>query len=245
VSSATSVQGADRQHEPERPAKPVASAATEAPRVLRRRLAAFPCVTPSLSLKARAVLTAPVKLEPMCKDVRSKVLVATAAAEVARRKLAPCERGQNSVARLTYDRGEEFSIATYTPLYIVALMDVKAVGSERLPPAALFESLADPTRRVIIEALLKGEQPVGELVERVAISQSGVSRHLRILTEAGFVQARAQGTLRLYSLQPGPFRQLSTWLDRYRMLWEKRLGRFERALEAKQQSDAIKKGNKS
>ena len=94
-----------------------------------------------------------------------------------------------------------------------------------------FETLADPTRRRILDALLGGERQVGELVAEAGIHQSGVSRHLRILSEAGFVVMRPDGQRRLYSLKPEPFRELDHWLARYRGLWEARLDRFETALE--------------
>lgn len=97
----------------------------------------------------------------------------------------------------------------------------------------VFETLADPTRRRIVEALLGGEHAVNNLVERVDIHQSGVSRHLRILGEAGFVQMRPDGARRLYSLRAEPFRELDAWVARYRSLWEARLDRFEAALEKK------------
>jgi DNA-binding transcriptional ArsR family regulator len=94
-----------------------------------------------------------------------------------------------------------------------------------------FETLADPTRRLILDALLDGERQVGELVAEAGIHQSGVSRHLRILHEAGFVTVRPDGQRRYYSLEPEPFRELDTWLTRYRGLWEARLDRFATALE--------------
>jgi DNA-binding transcriptional ArsR family regulator len=97
-----------------------------------------------------------------------------------------------------------------------------------------FQILADPTRRSILEALGRGERPVGEIVARAGIHQSGVSRHLRILGEAGFVSVRPDGQRRLYSLRPEPFRALDGWLDRYRDLWEERLDRFGAALEKRQ-----------
>jgi DNA-binding transcriptional ArsR family regulator len=75
-----------------------------------------------------------------------------------------------------------------------------------------FQALADPTRRRIIEALRKGERQVGDIVERAGIHQSGVSRHLRILHDAGFVAMRPDGQRRLYSLRPEPFRELDKWL---------------------------------
>lgn len=108
----------------------------------------------------------------------------------------------------------------------------------------VFQTLSDPTRRRIVEALLEGEQAVGDIVERVDIRQSGVSRHLRILGEAGFVRVRPDGTRRLYSLRPEPFRELSTWVDRYQSLWETRLDRFAVALEQRQKAarTRLKKG---
>lgn len=99
----------------------------------------------------------------------------------------------------------------------------------------VFEVLAEPSRRKIVETLRAGECAVNDVVARVAIQQSGVSRHLRILMEAGFVQMRPAGTQRLYSLRAEPFRELDTWVALYRNLWETRLDRFGAALERNQQ----------
>src|SRR5262245_66402334 len=96
-----------------------------------------------------------------------------------------------------------------------------------------FEILADPTRRRIVEALRIGEHQVNDIVERFDIHQSGVSRHLRILLDAGFVQVRPDGPRRLYSLRPEPFRELDDWLAHYRKLWEARLDRLGEALAAR------------
>lgn len=94
-----------------------------------------------------------------------------------------------------------------------------------------FETLADPTRRRIVEALCDGERQVSDIVGHAGIHQSGVSRHLRILHDAGFVSARPDGQRRLYALRPEPFRELETWLAGYRQLWEARLDRFGAALD--------------
>ncbi len=94
-----------------------------------------------------------------------------------------------------------------------------------------FETLADRTRRRIVESLRSGEKPVGEIVKASGIQQSGVSRHLRILHESGFVSVRPLGQQRLYSLKPEPFRELEAWLAGYRSLWEQRLDRFAEALK--------------
>jgi DNA-binding transcriptional ArsR family regulator len=99
-----------------------------------------------------------------------------------------------------------------------------------------FEVLADNTRRSIVESLKSGEKPVGEIVKHSGIQQSGVSRHLRILNEAGFVSVRPLGQQRLYSLRPEPFRELEAWLASYRSLWEQRLDRFADALEQRKSS---------
>jgi DNA-binding transcriptional ArsR family regulator len=105
-----------------------------------------------------------------------------------------------------------------------------------------FQTLADPTRLLIVEALRTGgEQPVGDLVAAAAIHQSGVSRHLRILQESGFVRVRPDGALRLYSLRPERFRQLDDWLSGYRQLWEARLDRFAVALQKKKKARALKR----
>ena len=98
-----------------------------------------------------------------------------------------------------------------------------------------FQTLADPTRRRVLDALSRGERQVNDVVEEIGIHQSGVSRHLRILHEAGFVAVRPDGPRRLYSLKPEPFRELDEWLGRYRQFWDARLDRFGEALEAQQQ----------
>ena len=101
-----------------------------------------------------------------------------------------------------------------------------------------FQTLADPTRRRIVEALGVGEQQVNDVVGKLDIHQSGVSRHLRILLEAGFVQVRADGPRRLYSLRPEPFQELDAWLENYRSLWDKRLDRFDEVLRKRRTARA-------
>jgi len=103
--------------------------------------------------------------------------------------------------------------------------------------SSVFQTLADPTRLRIVEALATGEQAVGDLVRAVDIDQSGVSRHLRILGEAGFVSMRPDGARRLYSLKPEPFRELDSWVAVFRQLWDGRLDRFSAALAQRQRED--------
>jgi DNA-binding transcriptional ArsR family regulator len=106
--------------------------------------------------------------------------------------------------------------------------------------ADLFQTLADPTRRSIIEALQRREQSVNDIVARVGIHQSGVSRHLRILHDAGFVRVRPEGVRRLYSLRPERFCELEAWLTRFRSLWEARLEKFSEALDQRQRTRRTK-----
>jgi len=108
-----------------------------------------------------------------------------------------------------------------------------------------FQALADPTRRRIVEALRRGETEVGALVDQAGIHQSGVSRHLRILNDAGFVSVRPDGQRRLYSLRPEPFRELDAWLAAYRGLWERRFDRFAAALEKRRQSPNTQRGRRT
>jgi DNA-binding transcriptional ArsR family regulator len=107
--------------------------------------------------------------------------------------------------------------------------------------AQVFQALADPTRRHLVEVLRGGERAVNDLVDLVAIHQSGVSRHLRILEEAGFVRVRPEGPRRLYSLRPEPFRELEAWVTGYRGLWENRLDRLGEALERRRRARPAKR----
>ena len=84
-------------------------------------------------------------------------------------------------------------------------------------------ALADPTRRAIVELLADGEAAAGELAAHFPVSRPAVSRHLRVLREAGLVGVRVDGQRRLYALDPRPLSELDAWLARYRRLWAQRL----------------------
>jgi DNA-binding transcriptional ArsR family regulator len=86
-----------------------------------------------------------------------------------------------------------------------------------------FTAIADPVRRRIVERLAEGEKTAGALGEGFAMSQPAVSKHLRVLREAGLVASRAVAQRRLYRLTPAPLAQVDAWLTRYRTLWEDRL----------------------
>lgn len=106
-----------------------------------------------------------------------------------------------------------------------------------------FQSLADSNRLRIIELLLAKERHVNDLVTRMAIRQSGVSRHLRILEETGFVQSRAIGNKRVYALRPERFIELDQWVTQYRRLWTARLDAFGEALKQKQLRRTRRRGS--
>ena len=95
----------------------------------------------------------------------------------------------------------------------------------------VFQILADPTRRRLVDALRGGERSVSELVEVVDIGQPGVSRQLAVLQDAGFVAMRPEGRRRLYSLRPEPFQELDDWMMGYRAMWEDRLDSFAAELD--------------
>ncbi len=84
-------------------------------------------------------------------------------------------------------------------------------------------AVADPTRRQILDMLVDAEATAGELASAFPVSRPAVSRHLRVLREAGLVQVRSDGRRRVYALEPGPLRELDAWLDPYRQLWAQRL----------------------
>ena len=94
-----------------------------------------------------------------------------------------------------------------------------------------FEVLAEPSRRRILDLLREEERPVGELVRLLAASQPSVSKHLRVLRDAGLVDVRVDAQRRLYRVRPEPLRAVATWLEPYRLLWESHLDDLERHLD--------------
>jgi DNA-binding transcriptional ArsR family regulator len=94
----------------------------------------------------------------------------------------------------------------------------------------VFEALADPTRRRLLELLAAGERSAGELAGEFAISRPGVSRHLRVLRDAGLVRERGDGRRRLYSVDPAPLAEVDAWLERWRGFWDQRLDALDTEL---------------
>ena len=97
--------------------------------------------------------------------------------------------------------------------------------------SALFEVLAEPNRRRILDLLRTADLPVGDLVDHLTLSQPAVSKHLRILREAGLVDVQADAQRRIYRLRTEPLRALDDWLAPYRQLWASRLDALEAHLD--------------
>jgi DNA-binding transcriptional ArsR family regulator len=95
-----------------------------------------------------------------------------------------------------------------------------------------FDVLAEPTRRRLLDLLRERPRPVGELVALVGVSQPAVSKHLRVLREAGLVAVRRDAQRRWYEVRPEPLREIDGWLEPYRQMWTGRLDALERRLDA-------------
>jgi DNA-binding transcriptional ArsR family regulator len=100
------------------------------------------------------------------------------------------------------------------------------------PAPLVFEVLAEPNRRRILDLLRADERAVSALVGELEISQPAVSKHLRILRDAGLVASRRDGARRLYRVHAGPLQGIDAWLAPYRAMWEARLDDLERHLDA-------------
>jgi DNA-binding transcriptional ArsR family regulator len=94
-----------------------------------------------------------------------------------------------------------------------------------------FDVLAEPRRRDILDLLRVRERSVGELVEGISLSQPGVSKHLRVLREAGLVEVRVDAQRRMYRVRPEPLAEIEAWLAPYRRFWSERLDALERHLD--------------
>ena len=98
-----------------------------------------------------------------------------------------------------------------------------------------FTVLAEPNRRRILDELVLGERTVGELVERLSLSQPAVSKHLRVLRDAQLVSSRIDKQHRCYRLQPAPLAEIDDWLEPYRLYWANQLEALQAYLEEEQE----------
>ncbi len=101
---------------------------------------------------------------------------------------------------------------------------------------SVFEIIAEPNRRAILGLLVSSQQSVGEIERRLGMTQPTVSKHLRVLREAGFVESTVDAQRRLYRLKPQPFQEMDAWLEQFRRFWSDHLDALERHLDRMEES---------
>src|ERR1700760_4027014 len=106
---------------------------------------------------------------------------------------------------------------------------------------SVFEIIAEPNRRAILSLLILSQQSVGEIERQLRMAQPTVSKHLRVLREAGFVESTVDAQRRLYRLRPEPFQEVDAWLDQFRRFWSAHVDALERHLDRMDQAAATKK----
>ena len=105
---------------------------------------------------------------------------------------------------------------------------------------SVFEIIAEPNRRAILGLLISSEQSVGEIERQLGMPQPTVSKHLRVLRDAGFVESTVDAQRRLYRLKPKPFQELDAWLARFREFWSAHVDALERHLDRMERATATK-----
>ncbi len=108
----------------------------------------------------------------------------------------------------------------------------------------VFEIIAEPNRRAILSLLVSSQQSVGEISRQLRMPQPTVSKHLRVLREAGFVESTVDAQRRLYRLRPEPLQEVDAWLAPFRQFWSAHIDALERHLDRMEQSTATKKKGK-
>jgi DNA-binding transcriptional ArsR family regulator len=124
--------------------------------------------------------------------------------------------------------------------FVYALTSICTVEYMKKVESA-FEIIAEPNRRAILSLLVSSQQSVGEIERQLRMPQPTVSKHLRVLREAGFVESTVDAQRRLYRLKPEPFREVDAWLAQFRRFWSAHLDALERHLDRMEQSTATKK----
>jgi DNA-binding transcriptional ArsR family regulator len=109
---------------------------------------------------------------------------------------------------------------------------------------SVFQIIAEPNRRAILSLLVSSQQSVGEIERQLRMPQPTVSKHLRVLREAGFVESTVDAQRRLYRLKPEPFQEVEAWLDQFRRFWSAHVDALERHLDRMEQAAAIKSKTK-
>jgi DNA-binding transcriptional ArsR family regulator len=111
-------------------------------------------------------------------------------------------------------------------------------GVKRVPQATMLGALAEPNRMRIVELLREGPLTVGEIAQRLALRQPQTSKHLKVLSDNGIVEVRADANRRIYRLRPEPFKSLDAWLSSFRLVMEERLDNLGEYLQRLQQQSS-------
>jgi DNA-binding transcriptional ArsR family regulator len=106
---------------------------------------------------------------------------------------------------------------------------------------SVFEIVAEPNRRAILSLLVSSQQSVGDIERQLRMTQPAVSKHLRVLREAGFVESTVDAQRRLYRLKPEPLQELDAWLSQFRQFWSAHVDALERHLDRMNQSPQMKR----
>ena len=130
--------------------------------------------------------------------------------------------------------GATFATFVYALTSICSVAYIKSVES-------VFDIIAEPNRRAILSLLVSSEQSVGEIERQLGMTQPTVSKHLRVLREAGFVESTVDAQRRLYRLKPEPLQEVDAWLAPFRRFWSAHLDALERHLDRMDQSTRTKK----
>jgi DNA-binding transcriptional ArsR family regulator len=125
-------------------------------------------------------------------------------------------------------------------LFLYALTRICSVGYTK-NMESVFEIIAEPNRRAILSLLVSSQQSVGEIERQLRMAQPTVSKHLRVLREAGFVESTVDAQRRLYRLKPEPFQEVDAWLDQFRRFWSAHVDALERHLDRMEESTTTKR----
>jgi len=110
---------------------------------------------------------------------------------------------------------------------------------------SVFDIIAEPSRRAILSLLVSSEQSVGEIEYQLSMPQPTVSKHLRVLRDAGFVEATVDAQRRLYRLKPEPFQEVDAWLSQFRRFWSAHVDALERHLDRMNSDQSAPSKNKT
>ena len=97
----------------------------------------------------------------------------------------------------------------------------------------VYKAIADPNRRIVLDILMRGEQPVSAILARIELSQPALSQHLKVLRDVGLVRQRRSGRERIYALDPKPLKEISDWIEHYEKFWTQKLAALGEHLERK------------